>query len=53
MLEETIHSLKGHRIVFTHGDLNAWNILVKDNLEVVVVDWGVYGFFPVSFRFLS
>ncbi|KAI8623228.1 hypothetical protein F5Y19DRAFT_481908 [Xylariaceae sp. FL1651] len=43
---QLVHSLRGHEIVFTHGDLNASNILIQDDLSVVIVDWNSAGFFP-------
>ncbi|KAJ2976468.1 hypothetical protein NUW58_g8081 [Xylaria curta] len=41
-----VHSLRDHEIVFTHGDLHAGNILVRDDLTVVIIDWGTAGFYP-------
>lgn len=43
---QVIRSLKGHKTVLTHGDLNNANIIVRDDLSVVVLDWDTAGFFP-------
>ncbi|KAI0143471.1 kinase-like protein [Xylariaceae sp. FL1272] len=44
--KQLIHSLRGHDIVFTHGDLHTSNILVQDHLSVVILDWYTAGFYP-------
>lgn len=44
--EQLVRSLKGHEIVFTHGDLNHSNILVRDDGTVVLIDWGCSGYWP-------
>lgn len=35
-----------HSIVFTHGDLNMLNILVRDGRIVALLDWESAGFYP-------
>ncbi|CAJ2512606.1 Uu.00g007250.m01.CDS01 [Anthostomella pinea] len=45
-LRQLVHSLRNHEIVFTHGDLNAGNILIRDDLTVVILDWYTAGFYP-------
>lgn len=35
-----------HDIVFTHGDLNAKNIMVRDGRVVAIIDWETAGFYP-------
>ncbi|KAI0471034.1 kinase-like protein [Xylariaceae sp. FL0804] len=45
-LRQLVHSLRGHEIVFTHGDLHAGNILIQDDLTVVILDWETAGFYP-------
>lgn len=37
---------KPHRICFTHSDLNASNILVKDGRLAGIVDWEFAGWYP-------
>ncbi|KAI1263668.1 kinase-like protein [Xylariaceae sp. FL1019] len=44
--KQLIRSLRGHDVVFTHGDLHANNILVQDDLSVIVLDWYTAGFYP-------
>ena len=43
---QLVHSLRDHEIVFTHGDLNAGNIIIRDDLTVVILDWCTAGFYP-------
>jgi hypothetical protein len=45
-MRQLVRCLRNHEIVFTHGDLNASNILVQDDLTVVIVDWHTAGFYP-------
>ncbi|ETS85118.1 hypothetical protein PFICI_03143 [Pestalotiopsis fici W106-1] len=45
-IQQLVHSLRGHDIVFTHGDLHPGNILVQDDLNVVILDWNTAGFYP-------
>ncbi|RWA05958.1 hypothetical protein EKO27_g9140 [Xylaria grammica] len=35
-----------HEIVFTHGDLHACNIMVRDGRIVAIIDWENAGFYP-------
>ncbi|KAI0005244.1 kinase-like protein [Xylariaceae sp. FL0662B] len=35
-----------HKLVFTHGDLHATNILVSDGRIVALLDWEFAGFYP-------
>lgn len=43
---QLVHSLRGHDIVFTHGDLHTGNIMVEDGTIVVILDWNTAGFYP-------
>lgn len=43
---QTVRSLKGHQIVFTHGDLRPDNVIVKPDCSVVIIDWGLSGYRP-------
>ncbi|KAI3326064.1 kinase-like protein [Xylariaceae sp. AK1471] len=45
-IRQLLHSLRNHDIVFTHGDLNAGNILIRGDLTVVILDWYTAGFYP-------
>lgn len=38
--------LQNHKSVFTHGDLQRKNIIVKDDGTVVVIDWETAGWYP-------
>ena len=38
--------LRGHAPVFTHGDLQRKNIIVKTDGTVVIIDWESAGWFP-------
>jgi hypothetical protein len=51
MLHQTVRGLKNHKIVFTHGDLHAGNILVRTDGTVVLLDWGLAGFWPEYWEF--
>ncbi|KAK4157591.1 kinase-like domain-containing protein [Chaetomidium leptoderma] len=44
-LPEVVHR-GGHRVVFTHGDLNMRNIMVKDGKLSGIVDWENSGWYP-------
>ncbi|KAJ5945055.1 kinase-like domain-containing protein [Penicillium verrucosum] len=46
MLYQTVRGLKNHKIVFTHGDLHPGNIIVRADGTVVLLDWGLAGFWP-------
>jgi len=43
---QRVRALKGHEIVFTHGDLHPSNMLVRKDGTVVLLDWGSAGFWP-------
>ncbi|OAL64706.1 hypothetical protein A7C99_4140 [Trichophyton rubrum] len=43
---QTVRSLKGHQIVFTHGDLRPDNVIFKPDCSVVIIDWGLSGYRP-------
>ncbi|KAE8372113.1 hypothetical protein BDV26DRAFT_286230 [Aspergillus bertholletiae] len=53
ILQQTIRGLKGHKIVFTHGDLHAGNMLVRLDRTVVLLDWGLARFWPEYWEFYS
>ena len=36
---------RGHRAVFTHGDLRQ-NIIVRDDMSLVIIDWEYAGWYP-------
>ncbi|KAF3911776.1 hypothetical protein AA313_de0206716 [Arthrobotrys entomopaga] len=50
---ESVRSLKGHRIVFTHGDLHDRNILVRKDGTLLVLDFDGAGFFPEYFEWYT
>jgi thiamine kinase-like enzyme len=39
--------------VFTHGDLNPFNILVRDDRVVGIVDWEFSGWYPDYWEYTS
>jgi len=54
--------LRGHRTVFTHGDLQPKNIIVqktggsgegKTGLKVVIIDWETSGWYPYYWEFCN
>jgi len=47
-----LHS-KNHNIVFTHGDLNPWNILVHDGHVSAILDWETAGWYPEYWEFTT
>ncbi|KAE8352201.1 kinase-like domain-containing protein [Aspergillus coremiiformis] len=51
ILYQTVRALKGHTIVFTHGDLHGGNTLVRSDGTVVLLDWGLSGFWPEYWEF--
>lgn len=51
MLYQTVRGLKNHRIVFTHADLHPGNIIVRTDGTVVLLDWGLAGFWPEYWEF--
>ncbi|KAJ0418496.1 kinase-like domain-containing protein [Aspergillus carlsbadensis] len=50
-LYQTVRSLKNHGIVLTHGDLHPGNMLVQADGTVVILDWGLAGFWPEYWEF--
>ena len=50
-LKALVRSLKGHEVVFTHGDLHSGNILVQKDGRVVFLDWGLAGYWPDYWEF--
>ncbi|PYI10649.1 phosphotransferase enzyme family protein-like protein [Aspergillus sclerotiicarbonarius CBS 121057] len=48
ILYQTVRQLKtmGHSIVFTHGDLHPGNMHVRSDGTVVILDWGLAGYWP-------
>jgi hypothetical protein len=40
-------------LVFTHNDLNMRNILLDNDGQLWIVDWGFSGFFPAWFEYLG
>ncbi|KAE8327868.1 kinase-like domain-containing protein [Aspergillus sergii] len=51
ILHQTVRGLKGHKIVFTHGDLHEGNMLVRSDGTIVLLDWGLFGFWPEYWEF--
>ncbi|PIG79348.1 hypothetical protein AARAC_009108 [Aspergillus arachidicola] len=51
ILQQTVRGLKGHKIVFIHGDLHDGNMLVRSDGTVVLLDWGLSGFWPEYWEF--
>ncbi|MCJ1377968.1 hypothetical protein MMC17_001064 [Xylographa soralifera] len=47
-----LHS-KSHRIVFTHGDLTPWNILVHEGHVTAILDWEAAGWYPEYWEFTT
>jgi serine/threonine protein kinase len=43
---QMVNSHRGHKSVFTHGDLCPVNILIKPDSTVVILDWESAGFYP-------
>jgi aminoglycoside phosphotransferase len=44
LLEAEIRKSEGEEAIFTHGDLNTCNIMVKDGVVTGVLDWGAAGY---------
>ncbi|OWT42296.1 phosphotransferase enzyme family protein [Pochonia chlamydosporia 170] len=38
--------LRGHKPIFTHGDLQRKNVIIRENGEVVLIDWETAGWYP-------
>lgn len=51
MLYQTVRGLKNHKIVFTHADLHPGNIIVRTDGTIVLLDWGLAGFWPDYWEF--
>ncbi|KAH8703839.1 kinase-like domain-containing protein [Talaromyces proteolyticus] len=51
MLYQTVRGLKNHKIVFTHADLHPGNIIVRTDGTIVLLDWGLAGFWPEYWEF--
>ncbi|KAG6055279.1 hypothetical protein E4U32_006387 [Claviceps aff. humidiphila group G2b] len=45
--------LHGHDAVFTHGDLQLKNIILKPDGQPVIVDWETAGWYPAYWEFAS
>ncbi|GMG45989.1 unnamed protein product [Aspergillus oryzae var. brunneus] len=46
ILQQIVRGLKGHKIVFTHGDLHEGNMPVRSDSTVVLLGWGLSGVWP-------
>ncbi len=42
-----------HNVVFSHGDLNLHNILVKDGTIVALLDWEYAGWYPEHWEYIK
>jgi serine/threonine protein kinase len=51
VLGPTVRGLQGHDVVFSHGDLHDANILVRCDGTVVLLDWGLAGYWPAYWEF--
>jgi aminoglycoside phosphotransferase len=51
ILHQTVRSMKGHKIVLTHGDLHPENIIIRPDRTVVILDWGLAGYWPEYWEF--
>ncbi|KAJ5162706.1 kinase-like domain-containing protein [Penicillium coprophilum] len=51
VLYQTVRGLKNHKILFTHADLHPGNIIVRSDGTVVLLDWGLAGFWPEYWEF--
>lgn len=51
MLHQTVRGLKNHKILFTHADLHPGNIIVRADGTLVLLDWGLAGFWPEYWEF--
>ncbi|KAJ6444888.1 dipeptidyl aminopeptidase [Purpureocillium lavendulum] len=43
--------LRGHGIVFTHGDFQRKNVILKEHGELVIVDWENAGWYPAYWEY--
>lgn len=46
MVAESIKAMPSHETVLTHSDLTPRNIIVRGDKVVVILDWGLSGFYP-------
>ena len=44
---------RDHEIVFSHGDLNLHNIVVKDGDIVALLDWECAGWYPEHWEYIK
>lgn len=42
-----------HKIVFTHGDINPRNIIIKNNNIVSILDWEMSGWYPEYWEYVK
>ena len=45
--------LRGHSMVFTHGDLQRKNIIMRENGKPVLIDWETAGWYPAYWEYAS
>ena len=50
---DKVLALKSHDVVFSHGDLMPWNILVRGSTVVVVLDWENAGYYPEHWEYVK
>lgn len=50
-LKQMARSFRSQEIVLTHGDLHAGNMVVREDGTVVLLDWGLSGFYPDYWEF--
>ncbi|OJJ46503.1 hypothetical protein ASPZODRAFT_152010 [Penicilliopsis zonata CBS 506.65] len=50
-LYQTVRGLQNHKIVFTHADMHPGNIIVRPDGTLVLLDWGLAGFWPEYWEF--
>ena len=44
---------RDHKLVFSHGDLNLHNIIVRDGVIVALLDWEFAGWYPEYWEFVK
>ena len=42
---------KGHKPVFTHGNLRTLNVMLRDDGTVVIIDWETSGWYPSCWEY--
>ncbi|KAF2455782.1 kinase-like domain-containing protein [Lineolata rhizophorae] len=47
------HESREYETCFTHGDLNSYNILVRDGCVVGIIDWEMAGWYPKYWEYTS